>query len=169
MAKPEAKAKAGAKVEAPAETPANSKKKLFLAMAIAGALGVGVVGGYFYTHKDGGGEVEHKPAKAEPPVFVAIEPFTVNLQPETGDQYLQISFTLQVANLAQVELIKLNMPQVRSRLLLLLSGKKPSEISTPDGKKKLSDEIIASIKQPFGASGPGQNITGVYFTSFIIQ
>ena len=103
-------------------------------------------------------------------MFVPIEPFTVNLQPENGnDQYLQLAFTLQVSGLEEVELIKNNMPKVRSRLLLLLSGKHASEINTPEGKKQLGAEIIAQVKEPFEEHGESQDVTDVLFTSFIIQ
>jgi flagellar FliL protein len=112
--------------------------------------------------------VKHEPEK--PPIFVVLEPFTVNLQPETGgDQFLQVALTLQVIDQPQVEQLKLFMPQVRSRLLLLLSSKKASEISTPDGKKKLAAEIIAQMQQPFSAHGKPQTVNDVFFTSFVIQ
>jgi flagellar FliL protein len=61
------------------------------------------------------------------------------------------------------------MPLVRSRLLLLLSSKKASELSTVEGKKKLADEIIAQVKQPFTPQGGSTAISGVFFTSFVIQ
>jgi len=113
--------------------------------------------------EEGGGE-------GKAPVFVVIEPFTVNLQPESGtDQFLQIAFTLQVSDPKQEELIKLYMPQVRSRMLMLLSSKKSSELTSTDGKKKLSDEIIAQVKQSFAPKGAPQSVINVFFTSFVIQ
>ena len=111
----------------------------------------------------------HKAAKAEPPEYVPIESFTVNLQPENGEQYLQIAFTLQVPNQKEGELIKANMAKVRSRVLLLLSGKKASEISTVEGKQQLANEIIAALKQPFVDKGEPQQVSDVLFTAFIIQ
>ena len=114
-------------------------------------------------------QTEAKHEVAKPPVFLPLESFTVNLQPEGADQYLQIALTVQVADPAQVELIKLNMPQIRSRLLLLLSSKKASEISTTAGKTALTKEIIEQIKMPFSANAKPQEVPGVFFTSFIIQ
>jgi flagellar FliL protein len=61
------------------------------------------------------------------------------------------------------------MPQVRNRLLLLLSSKKASEILSVEGKKTLSNEIVAQIKQPFVAQGPQQSVSDVFFTSFVVQ
>jgi hypothetical protein len=61
----------------------------------------------------------------------------VNLQQETGDQYLQVAMTLQVQDGQTAEALKLYMPQVRSRLLMVLSSKKawncsPAKASAAD-------------------------------------
>lgn len=130
-------------------------------------LGLGGAGAWFFTKGDASAGA--KVVKAAPPVFVPVDEFTVNLQPENGDQYLQLQFTLQVNGLEQVELIKSNMPKVRNRVLLLLSAKRASEISTVEGKQQLSAEIIAAIKQPFADKGEPQQVSDVLFTSFIIQ
>jgi flagellar FliL protein len=167
--------KADPKVEA---APAGGKKKMMV-MIIAAVVALGGIGGgaaWFFLHGKSDdaapAKTKHKEAaKSGPPVFVTVEPFTVNLQPgENGnDQYLQLAFTLQVSGLEEVEVIKNNMPKVRSRMLLLLSGKHASEINTPEGKKQLSDEIIAKLKEPFEDRGSQQDVNEVLFTSFIIQ
>ncbi|WP_242489795.1 flagellar basal body-associated protein FliL [Noviherbaspirillum cavernae] len=105
----------------------------------------------------------------KPPVFMTMETFTVNLQTEDMAQFLQIGMTMQVADQATADLIKLNMPQVRNRLLLLLSSKKASEILTIDGKKKLAADIIEQAKQPFSPQGAKPEVTDVFFTSFVVQ
>jgi flagellar FliL protein len=61
------------------------------------------------------------------------------------------------------------MAKVRSRVLLLLSGKKSSEISTVEGKQQLAGEILAVVKTPFSEHGEEQDVSDVLFTSFIIQ
>lgn len=151
-----------------APPPKKSRRKLML---IGGILLLVLGGGsswYFLGSEPAEpGAVTQEPPK--PPVFIAMEPFTVNLQPEVGEQYLQVAFTLQVADQTQVENIKLYMPLVRSRILLLLSTKKGSELASAEGKKKLQDEIIAQIKQPFAPQSPPQQVSGVFFTSFVIQ
>ena len=153
--------------------PGNSKKMLIIIIAAVLVLAVGGAGAWFMLQSKGGESETHKPKKKAPaggpPVYVVIEPFTVNLQPEDGEQYLQLAFTLQVGSLDQVEVIKSNMPKVRSRLLLLLSGKRASEINTPEGKIQLSNEIIEQVKEPFEQRGDPQDVTEVLFTSFIIQ
>ena len=158
--------------KADAAAPPKSKKMLIIIIAAVVLLAGG--GGGAYMMMKGGDEGEHKTAKKSakpttPPVFVPLDAFTVNLQPENGDQYLQIQFTLQVSDEKQVELIKANMARVRSRVLLLLSSKKASEISTPDGKAALSKELVTTLQTPFVDKGDPQEISDVLYTAFIIQ
>jgi flagellar FliL protein len=155
----------GAEVAAPA-----SKKKLIIIIAAVVLLAGGGGGAWFVMHQNAGHkkEVKHEePAHA--PVFVTLEAFTVNLQPDPDDKFLQLELSLQVANPEQAELMKAQMPAVRSRLLMLLTSKMASEISTSEGKQKLSDEIIAEVKKPFSKDAKPQEVTGVFFTSFVIQ
>jgi flagellar protein FliL len=170
--------KADPKADAPAPA-AGSKKKLMI-MLVAGllVLGGGAGAGWFFLHGSGDAEAhaddaspkkkkkEKSDVKAE---YVPVDAFTVNLQPENGDQYLQVQFTLQVEGPEQSLLVKDNMAKVRSRVLLLLSGKKASEINTVAGKQQLASEIKAVVQQPFEEDGEAQDISDVLFTSFIIQ
>lgn len=128
------------------------------------------------------------PAKLEPPIFVALETFTVNLNPEERDRYLQASISLKVSDSAVENAIKLYLPEVRSKVLLLLSGKRASELETVEGKQALANEILSTVNQTLTANNaravsgsvkstsgaparPANNgpVTSVFFTSFIIQ
>jgi len=172
--------KADAKAEA-APAGGGSKKKLIIIIVAALVLAIGGGGGAYFMLKGHDDSAEHEEAPAKkskskkkkketgPPVYVPVEAFTVNLQPEEGEQYLQLAFTLQVPGAEQSENIKNNMPKVRSRILLLLSSKKASEINTPEGKQQLSKEILEQINQPFEDGGEEQEVSEVLFTSFIIQ
>lgn len=172
------KMKADPKADAAAAAPAGSKKKLVV-IAVAAVLLLGGGGGAAWYFMQGGDAAAHESpkeskkkkkkdsdAKSE---YVPVEAFTVNLQPENGEQYLQVQFTLQVAGAEQATLVKDNMAIVRNRVLLLLSGKKASEISTVEGKQQLAAEIQAIVQEPFEKDGDEQEITDVLFTSFIIQ
>lgn len=164
---------------ADAAAPAGGSKKKLMIFAIAGVLllGGGAGAGWFFLHGSGDAEAhEEAPKKkkkekkeAVKAEYVPIEQFVVNLQPENGDQYLQIQFTLQVDGPEQAVLVKDNMAKVRSRVLLLLSGKKASEISTIAGKQQLAAEIKAVVQAPFDEGGDEQEVSDVLFTSFIIQ
>ncbi|MDB5777117.1 MAG: flagellar basal body-associated protein FliL [Herbaspirillum sp.] len=163
----------------PAETVAvapQSKKTLFIVIAVAVLLLVLLIGGataafLLISKSKSAKATEDHPEVVESstPVFVSIEPYVVNLQQETGDQYLQVSITLQVRNEASAEALKLYMPMVRSRLLSALSSKKASELLTVEGKKNLTAEIIKQLNEPFTPNGKPQQVTDVLYTSFVIQ
>lgn len=155
--------------DTPAE-PVKSKKKVTIIAALTLLLIGGAAGGWFFMQKKNpaaAGEAQVEAPAA--PVFITLEPFTVNLQSEDVDQYLQTQFSLQVADSGESDKIKLYMPQVRSRLLTLLSSRNAAELNTPEGKQKLTDDIIAQVKKPFTAKGPEQKVNNVFFTSFVIQ
>ncbi len=174
----QAKPKADPKADAAAAAPAGSKKKLIVIAAAAVLLLGGAGGAAWYFMQGGDGAAAHESPKESKkkkkkegvkPEYVPVEAFTVNLQPENGEQYLQVQFTLQVAGTEQATLVKDNMAIVRNRVLLLLSGKRASEISTVQGKQQLAAEIQAIVQEPFDKDGDEQDVTDVLFTSFIIQ
>ncbi len=118
-------------------------------IALLGALGGGAYA--FMAHKNGeaGAEAEKKVVAEVAPTYLALENFTVNLQPETGDQYLQVTMSLKVIDPNTVEGLKTRMPEIRNRMLLLLSGKKPSELASTAGKEHLGVEVQDAINQLF--------------------
>jgi len=103
------------------------------------------------------------------PIFFTLEPFIVNLQPSPIGKRMQITLSLQVSDEEQAEKLKQFTPEVRSRLLILLSSKAGSDISTTEGKTVLANEIIEQINQPFTGRKDAQQVTAVFFTSFVIQ
>ena len=146
-----------------------SKKKLLVMIAAAvlvlGAVGAGAA---FFLSKKKAPTKEHK-EEAKAPVFLPLEPFVVNLQSEFGEKYLQVQMTLQVSDDAQVNLIKANLPQVKSRLIMLLSSKNAEGLLTPEGKDELIQEITEQVNLPFVPKGEPQKVSGVFFTSFVVQ
>lgn len=189
MAKDAKPAEEGA--EAP---PKKSKKLLIIILAAVLVLVLGGGGAAYMLLKksdhaeDGDEDVAEetaKPKKKEkkkehgaPPVFVNLEPFTVNLVPETGDQYLQVVLSLELEDAAQEPELKAQMPKIRNNLTLLLSSKKASELLPKEGKEHLAEALkdeINSVVEPPKKSKKGEMtmpegpVKSVLFTSFIIQ
>jgi len=174
--------KTAPKEEAPAADAvaagSGSKKKKIILIAVIAVLLLGGGGGaaaYFMSKKASGAKEAPKVEKPVPPVFLALENFIVNLQTENGDKYLQVGITLQVRNDEQLNYYKENMPQLRSRVLLLLASKNAEELLTSDGKMNLEDDLIKQVQKPYNNEEPTpkeaeeRRILGVYFTSFMIQ
>ncbi len=102
-------------------------------------------------------------------VFMSMETFTVNLQEENGEHYLQTSIVFEVADEKIADLIKAQMPVIRSKMLLLLSSKRPSEIKSPQGKEKLAEEIVTEARKHLNVKSPELALISVLFNAFVIQ
>jgi len=104
------------------------------------------------------------------PVYYALEPMTVNLQSDDGEQhYLRIGLTLKLDSQATQDALVARMPEIRSRLLLALSNKHPSDLAPLDGKRALATELAVLISQPAGANEKPMHVDDVLFTEFVVQ
>ncbi|OYW32315.1 MAG: flagellar basal body-associated protein FliL [Methyloversatilis sp. 12-65-5] len=200
-------AKAATADDVAADAPKKSKKMLFIILAVVLLVVIGGVAAMFMMagshaeegeeeHADEMSEDDHdakalaakkaklkKKKEAEdkglPPVFVELDPFTVNLAPETQvDQYLQIKASVKVDEQPAADNLKVYMPEIRHHVLMLLSGKKASELGTTEGREALAGEIRNSINAivgevPTNKKGEPEEPVGpveaVLFTSFIVQ
>ena len=194
--------------------PTKGKKKLII--IIAAVLAVLLIGGgvaaYMLKQKaaaaaEAAAEDGDAPAAMEdhakkdehkaPPVFVALDPFVVNLADRDAERFAQIGVTLQVDDPHVADELKLYLPAVRNGILMVLSHKTSKELLERSGKEQLAAEIMRESVRPMGiiievdepATGPGADaeatdkpkkkkkkkpaehnpITSVNFSSFIIQ
>ena len=180
---------------ADANTPApkSSKKMLILiilAFLTALAIGSGIT--FFLVNKqqaqtedeDEEEVVVEKPKKAEkkkpvareatPPVYTAMDAFTVNLAPENGEQFLHVVLSVEISDAPVGDKIKSYTPKLRNNIMLLLSSKKPSELMSKDGKQQLANEIrdlMNEIIEPGSSRDRPEYapVREVLFTTFIIQ
>ena len=133
-------------VEAAPEAAPKAKSKLLIIIVLAVVLAAASAAGAWYFLSSSEGEDDEPRVSSKPAVFLPVDQFTVNLQPEEGQQYLQVAMTLKVADQAVADSIKAVMPEVRSRVLLLLSSKKPSQLVPVEGKNRLIEEIVREVE-----------------------
>jgi len=146
MATTAAAAKAPAEIASAA--PKKSKLLLIIIVAVVVLAAAGAAAWYFLAQGDAADDDEPR-ASSKPSLFLPVDQFTVNLQPEEGNQqFLQVAMTLKLADQETSDAIKALLPEVRSRVLLLLSSKKPSQLTSPEGKTKLAEEIIEQVEAP---------------------
>lgn len=150
--------------------PPNSKKKLIIIVVAVIAIAAGA--GWFFTKgkSDTPHAEEVKVAPPKRPIFIALEPFTVNLQKENSEQYLQVGITLKFFEPELEEKIKASLPEVRSKILLLLATKKASELASPEGKTHLMEEIATISNAVLGiVNKPAQPASAVAATKAASQ
>ena len=174
--------------EGAAAPPKKSKKLLIIVAALVVVVLLAAGGAAFMLMKKNAdedaeeGEVatqkakdsKKKDGKEAPPVYAPMEAFTVNLAPETPDtsgQYLQLILSVEVADVQSGDKIKMYTPKIRNNVMLLLSGKKASELLTKEGKETLAGEIRDQMNEVLAPDAKPENapVKEVLFTSFIIQ
>lgn len=167
--------------------PAKKRGKLLIIIgaAIVLVIGVAVTAVFLLMPAPADDEeiaAEDKPKKKKkdekaqllPPAYLSLDPFVVNLTSEAGEQYLQTAMTLEFAEGKEADHAKAFMPKIRNQVMLLLSGRKPAELASKEGKEKLAADIRKEVnavllpneKEGKEVSGP---LKAVLFTSFIIQ
>lgn len=115
-------------------------------------------------------EEPSEPEEAPAPIFVKIEPFTVNLQDdEYSDRLLYVELSLKVGDDKTKEVLEQYMPEVRSRLLMLLSSQEAGSLIEPQGKQHLANQILTLFDEPLAEPQPPLDVTGVLFSEFIVQ
>ena len=150
------------------EVKVKAKSKLRMVLLSCLVLGLAAAGGaYYYLYLQ---PHETKAVlKVEAPIFIPLEAFTVNLQPGNRTRFLHVAITLKMADAPSQLRITQYLPEVRSRVLTILSNREAESLITLEGRTKLSGEILTSLSQPFGPNLPKQTVAGVMFTSFMLQ
>ena len=104
------------------------------------------------------------------PVYIPLETFTVSLKPddEEYDRVLYIGLTLRVGNEDDKVKVEKYLPEVRSRLLMLFSGRSADELSHDNGKSQLIKDIKRVLETPLDDKS-GVVVTDVLFNAFILR
>lgn len=148
------------------KTPKSRKFILLLALAALGITAAGGGAAYAYLR----GEYKAAATVAPPdPIFVALEPFTVNLQPNGRSRFLHVAMTLKVADAKSQEQLTKYLPEVRSRVLTVLSNRQSEVLLTAEERAQLAGEIMAALSRPFAPDLAPSKIASVMFTTFMLQ
>ena len=158
-----------AAAEAPADAPkpkGNLKKLLLIALAavvVLGGAGAGVM--IFLKKKQAAAEQageaveESEPGQRRDPkvlpVFVPMEPFTVNLADKNADRFAQVTVSLEVTDDKVASQLKAFMPAVRGGMLMTLTARTAEELIDPQGKVYLAYELHVAALRAIGASTKG--------------
>ncbi|SPJ34864.1 flagellar basal body-associated protein FliL [Kushneria phyllosphaerae] len=154
----------------PAKT--GSKKLLWIIVALLVIL-VGLVcagGAWYFLKGDTSAEahVAEQAASAPVPVFVELKPFTVNLNDGSG-RILYIGITLKAEGEEAAATLREQMPEVRNRILMVLTGQQGDQLTTPAGKQALAQALIGAFEQPFNGDTSSVAVSDALFTDFIVQ
>ncbi len=150
-----------------AAPPAKGKKKLII-MVAAAVLVLGLGGGAAMVlmkkkaDPDAEASDERVPAKAEHakasphdpkavPVFVPLDPFTVNLADRNAERFAQVAVTLEIEDAHLSDQIKNYMPAIRNNILMTIADRTAGELMGREGKTKLAERIRRAASRALGA------------------
>ena len=160
---------AAAVTEAP--SPAKGKKKLIIIIAIVAVVLAGAGGAAVFMMKskaaaaaeaaetDGESTAnEQAPTKSaatklDPtavPVFVPLDPFTVNLADREAERYAQIGITLEIDDAKTGDQIKNYMPAIRNNILMAIADRTASDLMGREGKFRLAERIKLETARSLG-------------------
>ncbi len=152
-----------------AAPPPKGKKKLIIIIAAALAVVLGGGGAAMVMMKkkaaaeeSAEAEAGDKPAKKavakrDPkalPVFVPLEPFTVNLADRNADRYAQLAVTLELDDPTLEPQLKTFMPAIRNNILLAIADRTAGELMARDGKERLAQRIARETSRALGFDVP---------------
>jgi flagellar protein FliL len=166
-------APAPAALSAEASPPKRSKKIIFILITVLVLIAAGGAAAYSILSRsaDAGTAEETVKESVDPPVFVIMDQFVVNLTEPDTTRYLQIGITYEVNGPTVSDEIKNLTPVIRSRILLVLSGKNVKNLTSIEGKQQLMDELVdlARLTITGDPKDPTRGVRDVHFSSFVIQ
>ncbi|SFE99064.1 flagellar basal body-associated protein FliL [Nitrosomonas sp. Nm166] len=147
----------------------NKKSLLIIILIAIIAIGAGTGGTWYAMKRLSSEESGPEKLKEKPTAFIDLDIFTVNLLPEENNQYLQVGLTAKTRETPVIAEIKKQMPDIRNRILMLLSSQKAANLASITGKQQLSRQIVDEIKQSLSSVELREDVLEVLFTSFVIQ
>lgn len=97
-------------------------------------------------------------------VVLPLPSITVNLFDDNGTRYLKLGMEVE-ANSDVSAAIKSQEARIRDAIIMLLAGKRLSDLAKPEGKVMLKAEVANRLNQILGE----QRIVRVFFTDFVVQ
>ncbi len=99
------------------------------------------------------------------PVSMDVDNLTINLADTDRDRYLRVKITLELRSEDAKTKVSEKMVGIKDLLISTISGKKFSEIRTPQGKYELKMDLIYRINRLVG----GKPVKKLYFSDFVSQ
>ena len=155
--------------------PAAPKRSLLVILLVLISVVACGAAGYSWwllqQHKNGAEPAAAKQQPPAAPVFMPLDTFTVNLvTPDNNpDRVLYIGLTLRLPDESTRRQLNDFLPEVRSRLLMLLSRQEASQLANEQGKQRLVAQIKDVLSPPLVKGQPKQVVSDVLFTAFILR
>ena len=144
------------------------KKLLFIIVPLLLILGGGSFAAYHFLFAKKSKTPANQPAKLsnmQLGPMIKLKSFLTNLANTNRTAYVKVSMSIELKPGANISTFKQFTPQVRNRIIMILSSKTSKEIDSPQGQLSLRHQIARSLNQLLGDG----TVTGVYFNNYLVQ
>lgn len=151
--------------------------KLIIVIVVAMLVAVGLsIGGTLYFMSKGDGLDASKAPEStavsgkQPAIYEVLMPaFVVNFSHNGRQRYMQVSIALMSRDQAALDALKVHMPLLRNRLVMLFSSQDFEALKTPVGKEMLRQQATASVQELAQKEIGKLAVEQVLFTNFVLQ
>ena len=144
------------------------KKLLFILIPALLVLGGGGFAAYHFLFAQTKAKAPSKPvgvSQIKPGPMINLKPFLTNLADKDKTAYIKVSISIELKQGSNLGTFKQLTPQIRNRIIMIMSSKTSREINTPQGILSLRHQIARSLNQILGDG----TVTGVYFNNYLVQ
>ena len=172
-------AKKQAAQDAPAADKKPSGKLKIIVLGLVALLvivGATVAATWFFLGKnsDASAPAAEEAAAAEPvrkpAIYEELTPaFVVNFSDNGRARYMQVSVALMSRDQAALDALKVHMPVLRNKLVMLFSSQQFASVATPVGKEMLRQQATASVQELAQKEIGKLAVEQVLFTNIVVQ
>lgn len=104
--------------------------------------------------------------------YIAMEPAFVTHIGSPGNKinYLKAAVTMRASAESTREAVEAHMPRLRHELVMLFGEQTdPARVDSNEGKQELIDAATRRINSVLEEQQTGEQITGVFFTEYVVQ
>lgn len=151
------------------------KKVILIAVGVLLLSGVGVGAMLFLkenppAENEAADEVIEKLPKVADPIYQGLDPdFVVAFQNPKTVRFIKLSIEVMARDDDVIEDVKLHMPAIRDRIIILLSSKDEGSLLDTDGKEQLRKEVLVAVQAVLKANTGEPGVEAIYFTNFVMQ
>jgi flagellar basal body-associated protein FliL len=142
-------------------------KKVRVVAATLAALTAGASAAAFYWHTNASSGQAHstqeRPSAPSKVAYIEIKELTLRLADTSSEHYIKFTPVLAVRQ-NSVEDVSAHDPIIRDRLVTIVSAHSSVDLATPQGETQLKHDILEALRNDFG-----DEVTGVYFTGYLIE
>lgn len=108
--------------------------------------------------------------KLADPVYQGLDPdFVVAFQNPKTVRFIKLSVEVMARDDDVIEDVRLHMPAIRDRVIMLLSSRDEDSLLDMGGKEKLREELLAAVQEVLVKNTGAPGIEAIYFTNFVMQ